>query len=84
MSLDPGPKTGFDVQGAQTPGAAQLSCAGCQREIGVLPFASIRLASRLRKNPRDAIALMLAASILIYVLGYATGSYGVGRIVSFV
>jgi alpha-1,6-mannosyltransferase len=52
--------------------------------IVLLPFALILLASRLTKNRCDAISLMLASAILIYILGYTTGLYGVGRIVSFV
>jgi len=48
----------------------------------VLPFALVSLASRFKQNCFDALVLMLCGSAMIYVLGFITGQFGIGRIIS--
>ena len=50
----------------------------------LLPVALPVLVARERENRYDALMLMLSASILVYLLGYVTGQYGIGRIISFI
>ena len=48
------------------------------------PFALPVIISRYKINRFDTIVLLLCLSILVYILGYITDQYGVGRIISLI
>jgi hypothetical protein len=48
------------------------------------PFALTLLISRLRRNKFDALMLMFCSAVIVYIVAYFTGLYGVGRIILFV
>ncbi|MDX2464086.1 MAG: hypothetical protein QNK31_06215 [Porticoccus sp.] len=50
----------------------------------LLPLAIKTLWSRWQCNHLDVLVLMLAASILVYLIGFISGQYGLGRIISFI
>ncbi len=48
------------------------------------PFALPVIISRYKNNRFDAIVLLLCLAILVYIIGYITDQYGVGRIISLI
>jgi alpha-1,6-mannosyltransferase len=49
----------------------------------LLPIAAYIFRLRLRANRLDALVMMTAATTLIYLFGYISGRYGIGRVISF-
>ena len=52
--------------------------------IILLPFALPVFISRLKQNRFDALVFMLCSTVLVYFIGYISGQFGVGRIISFI
>lgn len=48
------------------------------------PFALPVIISRYKNNRFDAIVLLICLAIFVYIFGYITGQYGVGRIISLI
>lgn len=49
----------------------------------LLPIAWPALAAQVSRRRTDALGVMLAGVLLVYVTGYLTAQYGLGRIISF-
>ena len=50
----------------------------------LLPFAMPTIISRIKRNKFDALIILLSSAILVYLVGFFTGQFGVGRIISLI
>ncbi len=50
----------------------------------LLPFATLVFISRVKQNGLDFLGLMICGSVVIYLGGWVTGQYGVGRLISWI
>lgn len=48
------------------------------------PFALPVFISRLKQNRFDALVFMFCLTVLVYFIGYISGQFGIGRIISFI